>query len=343
MTTSDEPMSKGSYVIYGTVMFFILCLGMAGNLLTIPVLLHRDHRRKSITPLMLNVCIVDIILCTVGYSVAVSYNLAGKEMNREDNLRCGWLAFINCFTGIVAIITLSVMSFISYLGITQVSTAESSRIPKKTMMLIIGSIWLFSFAISVPPAFGWSSFVPFENGISCHPDWVSQDSANQAYIALLVTGGFFLPLITLVYCYSKTYRYIKGNTFPVSGSNEAVFIRQMETQKRMIRMTVVAVILFFISWSPYCIVSLMATAYGRPILKGGISLIPELMAKASVVYNPLVYTFMNTKFRVTLKNVLRLNYNAVNPTSTDEICDASVTDVGPQTESGVVKVDKFAR
>lgn len=82
MSTSDEHMSKGSYVAYGTVMFFILCLGMAGNLLTIPVLLHRDHRRKSVTPLMLNVCVVDVILCTVGYRcvcIALMYLSAVRD------------------------------------------------------------------------------------------------------------------------------------------------------------------------------------------------------------------------------------------------------------------------
>ena len=105
----------------------------------------------------------------------------------------------------------------------------------------------------------------------------------------------------------------------------------------MIRMTVVAVILFFISWSPYCIISLMATAYGKPILKGALSLIPELMAKASVVYNPVVYTFMNTKFRSTLKNVLKLNYNAVYPTNTEFVQDGSITAEG--TANNVQELD----
>jgi len=81
-------------------------------------------------------------------------------------------------------------------------------------------------------------------------------------------------------------------------------------------MTVAAVVVFFLSWAPYCLVSLMATSKGEPVLSGDLSVIPELMAKASVVYNPMVYTFMNTKFRLTLKNMLRMNYNAVGPTST---------------------------
>jgi hypothetical protein len=110
----------------------------------------------------------------------------------------------------------------------------------------------------------------------------------------------------------------------------------METQKRMIRMTVAAVVLFFMSWSPYCIVSLMAAAYGKPILIGGLSLFPELMAKASVVYNPLVYTFMNTKFRTTLKNVLKMNYNTVNPATSMEVINNASVSAG---ENNIQEVD----
>lgn len=84
----------------------------------------------------------------------------------------------------------------------------------------------------------------------------------------------------------------------------------------MLRMTVAAVTVFFLCWAPYCIVSLMATAQGKPVLSGAASLFPELTAKSSVVFNPMVYTFMNSKFRYTLKNMLRLNYNAVSPVTT---------------------------
>ncbi|KXJ29501.1 Red-sensitive opsin-2 [Exaiptasia diaphana] len=175
---NEYHLDKSVYVAYGTVMFFILCLGLAGNLLSIPVLLHRDHRKKSVTSLMLNMCVVDVLLCSVGYS------------------------------------------------------------------------------------------------------------------------------------------FIKGSSFPINDSNQAILKRQVETQKKMLRMTVAAVTVFFLSWAPYCIVSLMATAKGRPVLSGAASLFPELTAKSSVVFNPMVYTFMNSKFRFTLKNMLRLNYNAVSPVST---------------------------
>lgn len=57
---------------------------------------------------------------------------------------------------------------------------------------------------------------------------------------------------------------------------------------------------FFVSWSPYCIVSLIGTIIGHESTTPSVSLIPEMMAKASVIYNPILYVLLNAKFRVTL-------------------------------------------
>ena len=69
-------------------------------------------------------------------------------------------------------------------------------------------------------------------------------------------------------------------------------------------MTIMAITAFVLSWSPYCVVSLVATFKGGHVLTAGEAEIPELLAKASVVYNPFVYTAMNDRFRATLKKIL---------------------------------------
>ena len=57
---------------------------------------------------------------------------------------------------------------------------------------------------------------------------------------------------------------------------------------------------FMLSWSPYCFVSLVSIFKGDHLLSPGEAEVPELMAKASVIYNPIVYTIMNRRFRKTL-------------------------------------------
>ena len=66
------------------------------------------------TFLMLNMCVADLLVCVFGYTVAVAYNIEDYEASVDDFWRCGWLAFINCATGMAVIATLTAMSFISY-------------------------------------------------------------------------------------------------------------------------------------------------------------------------------------------------------------------------------------
>lgn len=75
-------------------------------------------------------------------------------------------------------------------------------------------------------------------------------------------------------------------------------------------MTALAVSAFVLSWSPYCFVSLTAVFTHKPVLASGEAEVPELLAKASVIYNPIVYTIMNSRFRATLLHVLRLRRRA---------------------------------
>ena len=68
-------------------------------------------------------------------------------------------------------------------------------------------------------------------------------------------------------------------------------------------MTAMSIAAFVLSWSPYAIVSIVATIRGTNVLTPDLAEIPDLLAKAWVIYNPIVYTAMNERFRKTLQFV----------------------------------------
>ena len=69
----------------------------------------------------------------------------------------------------------------------------------------------------------------------------------------------------------------------------------------MIAMSIAA---FVLSWSPYTIVSIIATIRGTNVLTPDLAEVPDLLAKAWVIYNPIVYTAMNDRFRATLLRIV---------------------------------------
>ena len=85
---------------------------------------------------------------------------------------------------------------------------------------------------------------------------------------------------------------------------------------KLVRMIAMSIAAFVLSWSPYCFVSIIATIRGTNVLTPGEAEVPELLAKASVIYNPIVYIAMNDRFRATLLRIIpcgRFDSREVNP------------------------------
>ena len=99
--------------------------------MTVIVLLHPQHRGKSMTPLMINLCVADLMVCLFGYTVAVNYNTANFANTGEAPALCGWLAFINTATGLASIGTLTAMAIITYIGISRNEIAQQNRMTGK--------------------------------------------------------------------------------------------------------------------------------------------------------------------------------------------------------------------
>ena len=101
-------------------------------------------------------------------------------------------------------------------------------------------------------------------------------------------------------------------------ADESAQQRQRRSIRKTLRIIIAMTMAFFISWFPYAFSSLVGSALGHESISPAYSMIPELMAKASVIYNPIIYVFLNAKFRLTLLNMLSCSWNRVGDNSTDD-------------------------
>ena len=91
--------------------------------------------------------------------------------------------------------------------------------------------------------------------------------------------------------------------------------KRLARQKKLIGMILAAIVAFILSWAPYGAVSLISTIKGHHVISPALSIVPELMAKASVMYNPIIYTSANKAFRATLVRVFLGSFNRVLPSA----------------------------
>lgn len=203
MKQSEDIFSenKSGFLAYGLVMFFILTIGFLGNVLTLFVLIRPEHRRRNLTPLMINLALADIFIIIFGYPVVIQANIRG---NLPESSHCIWGAFVNGTVGIACIFTLTEMSVVSYIGLKQVN--RNSRFSARQNVYLIGASWIYGGLCMLPPLLGWNRYVVSASRLSCCPDWVGRSAADTAYNLLLVFFGFFIPIVAIVICYYKIYR-----------------------------------------------------------------------------------------------------------------------------------------
>ena len=197
-------LTGSGLLAYEVVMSFILFFGFTGNVLTLLVLRHPDHRSKTITPFMVNLAVADLCIILFGYPPTMSAVLAGRGFH-EGQAECLLSGFANGTVGITSIACLTVMSLVMHHTIKATFVKRLSR--KQTAVLIAGT-WAYGILSMLPPVVGWNKFVAGAGQISCRPDWTDRSPAAISYNILLVLVGFVIPLTLISVCYIRIFRWI---------------------------------------------------------------------------------------------------------------------------------------
>ncbi|KAL8619032.1 hypothetical protein ACOMHN_020730 [Nucella lapillus] len=84
---------------------------------------------------------------------------------------------------------------------------------------------------------------------------------------------------------------------------EVLWRHKMETERGVTRMCAVMVTAYLVCWTPYAILSLLATM-GGVTLPTTLTTLPTMFAKLSCALNPIIYALMSEKFRRVLLGMI---------------------------------------
>ncbi|NXU72439.1 OPN4A protein, partial [Oreotrochilus melanogaster] len=219
---------------------------------------------------------------------------------------CELYAFCGALFGITSMITLMVIALDRYFVITKPLASVGVTSKKKALIILVG-VWLYSLAWSLPPFFGWSAYVPEGLLTSCSWDYTTFTPSVRAYTMLLFCFVFFIPLIAIIYSYVFIFEAIKKanksvQTFGCKHRNKE-FQKQYQRMKnewKMAKIALIVILLYVISWSPYSVVALVAFAGYSHVLTPFMNSIPAVIAKASVIHNPIIYALSHPKYRTAI-------------------------------------------
>ncbi|XP_050677747.1 parapinopsin-like [Leptidea sinapis] len=288
-------MPRWGYVASAFVLFLIGFFGFFLNLMVI-LLMFKD--RQLWTPL--NIILFNLV-CS-DFSVSVLGNpltLISALFHRWifGRTMCVVYGFFMALLGITSITTLTVISFERYLMVTR--PLSTRHLSSKSAGLAIVFIWTYSLALTTPPLMGWGNYVNEAANISCSVNWHEQSMNTLTYILFLFAMGQIVPLAVIIFSYVNIIKTMKRNSQRLGKVSRA--------EARATAMVFVMIIAFTVAWTPYSVFALMEQFAAKGIITPGAGVIPALVAKSSICYDPLIYVGMNTQFRQSIRKIFGMN------------------------------------
>ncbi|XP_061304108.1 melanopsin [Pezoporus flaviventris] len=300
--TVDVP-DHAHYTI-GVVVLIVGITGTLGNFLVFYVFCRSRSLQTPANIFIINLAVSDFLMSITQSPVFFTNSFHKRWIFGEKG--CELYAFCGALFGITSMITLMVIALDRYFVITKPLASVGVMSKKKALIILVG-VWLYSLAWSLPPFFGWSAYVPEGLMTSCSWDYMTLTPSVRAYTMLLFCFVFFIPLIAIIYSYVFIFEAIKKanksiQAFGCKHGNKE-FQKQFQRMKnewKMAKIALIVILLYVISWSPYSVVALVAFAGYSHVLTPFTNSIPAVIAKASVIHNPIIYAIIHPKYRTAI-------------------------------------------
>ncbi|XP_045537022.1 parapinopsin [Papilio machaon] len=282
-------MPRWGYVMSAFVLFLIGFFGFFLNLLVI-ILMYKD--KQLWTPLniiLFNLVCSDFSVSVLGNPLTLISALSHRWI--FGRTMCVLYGFFMALLGITSITTLMVISFERYIMVTR--PLRSRRLSPKGAAGLVVFIWAYSLALTTPPLIGWGSYVNEAANISCSVNWHEQSVNTLTYILFLFAMGQIVPFAVITFSYINIIRTLKKNSQRLG--------RVSRAESRATAMVFIMIVAFTVAWTPYSLFALLEQFAEQGIISPGVGVIPALIAKSSICYDPLIYVGMNTQFRQSIR------------------------------------------
>nr|CAH8870836.1 unnamed protein product [Trichobilharzia regenti] len=282
-------------------------LAVLGNSLVITLFILCKQLRTPPNILIVNLAISDFSFALIN-GFPLKTIAAFNQRWGWGKLACELYGFAGALFGFVSLTTMVFIALDRYLVIAQPFEAFS-RITygKVTVMIVI--TWIWSALWSVPPFFGFGHYIPEGFHTSCTFDYLSTDLPNLLFNAGMYILGFMLPVLIIFFSYYQIVKTVRRNELELMKMAQSLNSQNPTAMKtgdkkadiEAAKTSIILVLLYLMSWSPYAIVCLMTLVGSRESLTPIYSELPVLFAKTSAVYNPIVYAVKHPKFRLEIE------------------------------------------
>ncbi|KAI5703639.1 hypothetical protein M8J75_014378 [Diaphorina citri] len=188
------------------------------------------------------------------------------------------------------------------------------RVGRRTTLCIALGIWIGSIILSLPSFLYYTTdFIEYSDGkvrTVCYAEW--PDGPNNysrlelLYNVMFMILTYFLPIFSMLFTYARIGKELWGSQS--IGECTQRQLENIKSKRRVVKMMMVVVTIFVVCWMPFQIYFLM-TSYWPEITNESyiqdIYLAIYWLAMSNSMYNPIIYCWMNSRFRQGFKQFFR--------------------------------------
>ncbi|KAK5865133.1 hypothetical protein PBY51_016321 [Eleginops maclovinus] len=291
--------------VYSTSYSLITVLGLVGNGLALVVLIRTYRQSSPFHIYMLNLGVSDL-LYVMTLPLRVVYYVKKGQWSFGDFL-CrisSYALYVNLYCSIYF---MAAMSFTRFLAIV-FPVQNMQLVTEFRSKLVCVCIWILICLLSSPFLITGETTDLITNKTKCFEPpkrGEEQKLIMLNYVSLVV--GFILPFLVILVCYAGIVRALMSRNHAAR--------RQRVTDTRVIRMIVIVLLTFLISFMPYHVqrtihLNAITRDCSEKVALQKSVVVTQCLAAANSCFDPLLYFFSGEGFRSRLSSMKRSMKNS---------------------------------
>ncbi|XP_066981472.1 tachykinin-like peptides receptor 99D isoform X1 [Macrobrachium rosenbergii] len=294
-------------LIWSVVFGGMVLVATGGNLIVIWIVLA-DRRMRTVTNIFLvNLSVADTMVSTLNVVFNFTYML--NLHWRFGHVYCKISQFVSVLSICASVFTLMAISFDRYIAIMH---PLRPRMGRKATITIAVWIWVSSICVSMPTMiFFTTDNIPEKDGeerVVCYGAWPDGDQGESyleyVHTVILMVLTYILPLLSMGFTYARIGWTLWGSRS--IGEQTPRQVESIRSKRKVVKMMIVVVTIFGVCWLPYHAYFILAnlmpeithTAYIQETY-----LAIYWLAMSNSMYNPMIYCWLNNRFRNGFKKV----------------------------------------
>ncbi|CAH1794468.1 unnamed protein product [Owenia fusiformis] len=302
----DYSLPTYAQILLTTIYMTITVLAIGGNVIVCYIVLAYQRMRSVTNYFIVNLAVSDILMA----ALCIPFSFIANTLLHHwpfGAFMCPVMAFSQTGAVFLSAFTLVAISIDRYIAII---FPLRQRMSTSQAFIIIILIWISAIAISLPTAILSRTHQALDyNGVMrdyCTEKWDPPSRAVN-YTMTILTLQYFVPVSVLIFTYIWIGVVIWAKKPPGEAENNRDQ-RMAASKRKMIKMMITVVIIYAICWLPLHTITILGDL--QPSIwhnqyMNVVWICSHWFAMSNSCYNPLVYCWMNAKYRNGFKHVFR--------------------------------------